>query len=842
MSDTQDGTELSVFNSADDTVANDNFLVQNLCDGDLQVTHSDMSDNVLGSMLMSSNASGDVHGQAYDPKGLRTYAEDLNGSGMLKTTNYDPKTEDVTGFSVYQPVGNNGSLTSFYDRDSVALGATFTQMNDNGFNSTVFDATGQAVSYEQDVFNADGSFSVANANISEDGSFYNSQLTNYASDSSIISSSSIDNNLYAAAVGGDITNIGPIGAMPQFSDVSNPMVCIAGGSTPLTPLGPDPISLGGARSAELAAAASAHQEDLRRSALEANAVQQIGASTGVVPDVNVFGHSSATHAHEATIASSFTGYSQSNDVSNHYPSPVVTSSVEVVPPISVGGSGYGGGSVEYGRQSTDASGYGTVQVDQDITNVRASDAAQRIAFDASPTSYHSVDQSVDSSVAYASGDSASYQTAQSLHSVQYSQSSSSSLMDQVSQSRSDSAFRAVEAHNMAAEVRSQIVPDSQQSVISNGGLSQHVQHSHQGEYYAAQAAPSMKTEYSSAPTAAPSYTEYTSAQAAPASQTEYYAGSTASSYVEPERATPVTRTSDVAERIAFDSAPTTYHPVDQSVEYNTSAVTHQHESSNLMDQVVAARKESAIQSNDSYKNELRKELIPSYTLGKDAPVQIFAAAKTRPNPPQPAPKPKVQNGSLNSLLEAKQNKRQVPPTQTKTEVLSHQTELAPPTQVNAAVEVPNFLGRMRDAVEPASTMQSTNQSLEQQVVNSSNHKQALGGSAFSSALGRANASRVSSEGSAQHLNDALINYHTISTLIQAGKVYEAQAVANCALESISQCSGAEPQLMPLVRAYVQLFEQRNMPAQASAFQAKEQSFCNQMATAGADLARNVWGA
>ena len=128
------------------------------------------------------------------------------------------------------------------------------------------------------------------------------------------------------------------------------------------------------------------------------------------------------------------------------------------------------------------------------------------------------------------------------------------------------------------------------------------------------------------------------------------------------------------------------------------------------------------------------------------------------------------------------------------------------------------------------------------MINSSNHMGALGGNAFSSALGRANASRINSEGSAEHLNNALINYQTINTLIQAGKVYEAQALANCALDNLSQCNGAEPQLLPLVRAFVQLFERKNMPTQAAAFQAKEHSFGSQMTAVSPELARNVWGA
>jgi len=119
---------------------------------------------------------------------------------------------------------------------------------------------------------------------------------------------------------------------------------------------------------------------------------------------------------------------------------------------------------------------------------------------------------------------------------------------------------------------------------------------------------------------------------------------------------------------------------------------------------------------------------------------------------------------------------------------------------------------------------------------------ALGCNALSTALGRANASRISTEGSAEHLNNALISYRTLNTLIQAGKVDEAQAVANCALDNLSLCNGAEPRLLALVRDFVELFKQENMPTQAAAFQAKEQSFCNQSMSAEPNLARIVWGA
>jgi len=873
-SQTDAGTELSVFNNGTDNPATDNFLVQSLCEGELNVSHSDSSHTALDSITMSANAAGDIHAQAYDAAGRKTYGEDWNGN-LLKTTNYDAHTQDVSGFSVVQPTANNGSLTNYYDRDSNALGATYSQFTDNGFVSAVYNADGQAVSYERDAFNADGTYSATSINFNDDGSVYNAQTNNFDSSGSLLSTTPLDAR-YAAAFDGDITNIGQISSMPQFNEVTSNMACPAGSTYAAQP-GAEVITLGAARAADLAvdesnrraemAAAAARSDDFRRSALESSST--VWTNNGaVVPDGNVFGHSAASGGQEVSVPpagtryevssessnswapTSSVAYSQNNEIGNSYATPVTTSSVEVVPPISFGSadntsvSNYSRDQVDANSYSSSASNlsastfsaggsssivdasyaaggpsYSTVQVDQDVNNVKASDAAHRIAFDASPTSYQAVDQSVDHSVSYNSNAAASFETTQPLHTQQvYCAQSSSSLMDQVSQARSENAFRAVEAHNMASEVRSQIVPDSQQSVISNAGLAQHVQSAqahNQSEYYSAPAASSFAEPSRSIPVV------------------------NTSSCTAPESSVPVVNTSSVAERIAFDAAPNSYHPVDQSVEYNSSAVTHQHESASLMDQVVAARKESALQTNDAYKSELRKELIPGSTA-REAPVQIWAAARTRQTsqPAQP-PARKVENRSLNSLLDSKNSKRQMPPMEASTESVSHQAELVPPMQSTHAAEVPSFLGRLRDAVEPES-VQSTNQSLEQQVINSSNRN--LGGSAFSSALGRANAARISSgSSSSEHLNNALVGYHTINSLIQAGKVQEAQNVANCALDSLSQCNGADPQVVPLIQAFVQLFEQKNMPTHAAAFRAREQSVSNQLATVGSDFARNVWG-
>ncbi len=952
------GTELSVFNNGVENEATDNYLVQSLCAGELSVAHSDTAHTALDSIKMSSNGSGDLHAQAFDAQGRKTYAEDWNGN-LLKTTNFDARTQDVSGFSVSQPTADNGNLTKYFDRDSNALGATYSQLTDNGLVSAVYNAQGQAVSFERDAFNFDGSYSVTNANFSDDGSIYNAQTNNFDGTGLLISTTPIDASV-SASFAGDVSNsIGPI-TMPKIDDISNTMVCPVAGYAP--PPGAEVIALGAARAAEaaaaeennrrLAAAAAtpAADADYRRAALEATST--VWSNNGaVVPDGNVFGHSASSGAQEVTFnsssarydvateavaaqsaaaaqaaaasaAASTVAYSQSSEVGNSYATPVTTSSVEVVPPISVGGSdstytnygrdsvdasdyspsyatsgtsyttdgssyttegaSYAGGSystdgasysatgasystdgssysasgasysTDGGSYSAGGANYSTVQVDQDISNVKASDAAHRIAFDASPTSYQSVDQSVDHSVSYgsnasyAANASSSFETTMSLHAqpTVYAAQSSSSLMDQVSQARSENAFRAVEAHNMAAEVRSQIVPDSQQSVISNAGLSQQVQQGyHQSEYYAAPAASTFVEPNRAVPNAYEYQTASSDAHSSVHQGTTHHSAAAESSsvYSTESGSAGAANTSNVAERIAFDAAPTSYRPVDQSVEYNSSSVTHQHETPSLMDQVVAARKESALQTNDSYKSELKRELIPNFAP-KDTPVQIWAAARTRQNsqPAQPGPK-KTETRSLNSLIDAKHNKRQAPPAESKPEVLSLHAELAPPPHANHAVEVPTFLGRLRDSVEPDAVLQSTNQSLEQQLMNSSNRNNPTGGNAFRSALGRANAARVSSNSSSEHLNNVLVSYHTISSLIQAGKVYEAQAVANCALDSLSQCNSADPQVVPLVQAFVQLFEQKNMPTHAAAFKAKEQSFA-QLATAGADFARNVWGA
>ncbi len=272
-----------------------------------------------------------------------------------------------------------------------------------------------------------------------------------------------------------------------------------------------------------------------------------------------------------------------------------------------------------------------------------------------------------------------------------------------------------------------------------------------------------------------------------------------------------------------------------------------------MEQVKATRKESATQTGDAYNkaSELRSQFMPAPATGKHLPIQIFAVSQLRQSPPPSVNKKGGEPGEINSILDSKSKKTAPPqavPNKNLASLVPSQQQPAPSSEVaRQAAAVPMFLGRMKDAADSKAEMVSTpnavtNQSLERQMIDSGKHVQAMPGNAFTSALGRASAARNNASGSAEHLTNALIDYHTIYSLVHQGRVHDAQLVATYALDNIAKCSGTEPQLLPLVRAYVTLFQQTNMHSQAKAFQDKEQTFASQLSTTSAGLARNIWGA
>jgi hypothetical protein len=152
-----------------------------------------------------------------------------------------------------------------------------------------------------------------------------------------------------------------------------------------------------------------------------------------------------------------------------------------------------------------------------------------------------------------------------------------------------------------------------------------------------------------------------------------------------------------------------------------------------------------------------------------------------------------------------------------------------------------LMGKMRDSVDAETTMQlSTGQSLEKQMIQAGSHVQAMPASTLNSILGKTNASVPQKP--SEHLNNALVDYHTVSALIHEGKANEAALVAGNALANISRCAGNEPQLLPLVRAFVELFNQKHMIHQAKAFAEKEKALTDLAKSATASRpSDNVWG-
>jgi hypothetical protein len=67
------------------------------------------------------------------------------------------------------------------------------------------------------------------------------------------------------------------------------------------------------------------------------------------------------------------------------------------------------------------------------------------------------------------------------------------------------------------------------------------------------------------------------------------------------------------------------------------------------------------------------------------------------------------------------------------------------------------------------------------------------------------------------LNNALMDYHTIHSLLNAGKSHEADQVSALALKNMAKCEPSDPKFQALAHAFVFLFQRQNMTAQMAAF-------------------------
>jgi hypothetical protein len=108
-------------------------------------------------------------------------------------------------------------------------------------------------------------------------------------------------------------------------------------------------------------------------------------------------------------------------------------------------------------------------------------------------------------------------------------------------------------------------------------------------------------------------------------------------------------------------------------------------------------------------------------------------------------------------------------------------------------------------------------SLEKQMLEAGSHIQAMPGNALASALGRANSASINATQASEHLNNALMDYHTIHSLLNAGKSHEADQVSALALKNMAKCEPSDPKFQALAHAFVFLFQRQNMTAQMAAF-------------------------
>lgn len=121
-------------------------------------------------------------------------------------------------------------------------------------------------------------------------------------------------------------------------------------------------------------------------------------------------------------------------------------------------------------------------------------------------------------------------------------------------------------------------------------------------------------------------------------------------------------------------------------------------------------------------------------------------------------------------------------------------------------------------------------SLERQVVDAGSRVHPMAASVLGAALGRANSASVASKKPEEYLNSAVMDFHSIQALLNAGKVGEAEQVAKCALKNLAKCQFSDPKVQSLLDAFVLLFERKNMTAQAAAFKSFR-IVCEKSATA-----------
>lgn len=134
---------------------------------------------------------------------------------------------------------------------------------------------------------------------------------------------------------------------------------------------------------------------------------------------------------------------------------------------------------------------------------------------------------------------------------------------------------------------------------------------------------------------------------------------------------------------------------------------------------------------------------------------------------------------------------------------------------------------------------TTGQYLEQQVLDARRSRSGAPNSALNAALGRAGSMSPEARRSEESLNNALADYQVICSLLREGKVSEATLIANLALSNLANCNENDPQYLPLVRAYIELFQSRNMTAQVDALTARAGNSLD--ALAPGQTASNVWG-
>ncbi|CAN5231882.1 hypothetical protein BH10CYA1_BH10CYA1_08140 [soil metagenome] len=854
MDTQQDGSQLLSVNGSDQ-------YALSAYGGNLAVNHGDATHNAYSNPINSLSMGRDANTGAYVSSLYNDHHQRTESSATLGADThrayYNPDSQAIIGSSLTHQFPNGDSSTTFNRDDGSLVGTNMYQMTDDGFSETVYGPNGDPVSSQQTSYDDNG-YSVTSANYI-DGNVSNASFSQFDNSGNFVSSHPLERssigdignlNQYSNTMGGVVPDGGVFGSPTQTAYGSIPAQQTEVANNYANPFTSSKVDVGAAQMFDPKAMADQMQANLTQfsNTTESNPTQwpkMEVASSDVrampsneapkVMPVDIAGtqlNSKDFSQTDGAYAANNLGQGQTAEVA--YSNPVTTASVDIMPPQLLDSTPMAYQQAELNATKSSLESQMSSQVG-DLTNSFNFNATQgppvgqfSTAREAAPDTNQffaaapqiaipdqkvlpvdiagtaitdnkaAMELSQNSQIegAYAANLASQGQTAE----VAYSSPVTTTSVDVVPPQVLDStpiAYQQAELNAPKQSLESQM--SSQVGDLTNSFNYNNNQGPPTGEFAKREAAPDQN------------YLSHSN---------EYEYG-----------------------------APSVVNDNDQTIVNHGGTVANPQ-----VTQAPAVSPEYGKPRTESI-----AQIASAAAIASNAQQHLIGDPKIeqRVNQVPPAPGVGAPKRGLGTIFsDITMGKKSVKPTNPVNPKVDPAAEaktrlVAQPTDTNNAgvkpVEQTKPMGKMRDSVDGETTIPiSTNQSLERQMLDASNHVQSMPASTLGAILGKTNASTNAStpQKPSEHLTNALVDYHTVVGLLREGKTNDAALVAGNALANVSRCTGTEPQLLPLVRAFVELFNQRGMIHQAKAFAEKEKAY-DELARAAASPAPgtndNIWG-